>query len=860
MKEKKNFKTNRKLLALVGFLSAAFIALNVTITVAAFINVNKNSVSVNYKTENIGTTYFDGGTGIQNDPYLIGTSAQLRSLQKLNSLGLFNSDTYFAMDADITWTSTEDPLLPIGSDDMPFNGTFDGKGHTITDLVIDGKQTWDVGMFGYVGITGTIKNFILVHPTINLGSNSDGGSADTTNPLDTYLRSAAENMPVPSKTGDSSCLSWTDGSNYSQLAGLPSTVSAEINGNVETFNVVYESSNEDLLAYSDGAWKTSAPTGADASDTTSMNAVMLTARVFATVNNKTMAYTLERYEINVLNSGVITSETTTISVSSTGAKTTVIRGAFKTLYPLDADNGTTDYHATNVGFFCGHLDGFASYLGLDGSTSRSNDANGIITVSGRSAKSNTCLIGRCRGDDVRDGTGSKRYGHTFDFTQSVTKKTYTAPTAYGTYANVKSSVATQTTNALALTRSYCDSTDTDTPNYLRIYPTATARDSVTVKKDDTNETQTVNCLTMKGPLSAAEYSDNAETSTRYFFEKFAINNGFWVYTKGSSSDLLNTIMGQNEFTLDFNITYQCDAKSNYSTRSNYWQVLYNAYNPDKKYKIPILGWTYDGSSLQNGYWYDLNDPYSYSSSSGYYANSASNYTPVKIIEDGNVHEATVSITKTTDSSSILNSIFQSIFTSDAWYPTFAIGAGKNNSLKLYSQKNTSGKSAAEWASTQGTDNADITINEGSQSGLSTGSSGGWFPTTYYQSFYRSSFSADSDLSIHIISFQAIFTNANGNISSAMSNVDYLYDSSSCTFNNTTDTTSSTYDAYSSWNRDSGVKIAFDVASALGSGSNSTYYFYRSGSGVSSPVHAAYSNSSYKPTNSDGYKQATIESA
>ena len=48
-----------------------------------------------------------------------------------------------------------------------------------------------------------------------------------------------------------------------------------------------------------------------------------------------------------------------------------------------SNNSYTDYHETYIGFFIGHCDGGASYLGLYGGTgtSASETANGLIKLS-----------------------------------------------------------------------------------------------------------------------------------------------------------------------------------------------------------------------------------------------------------------------------------------------------------------------------------------------------------------------------------------------------------------------------------------------------------------------------------------------
>ena len=67
-------------------------------------------------------------------------------------------------------------LLPIGTSDVPFLGTFDGKGLTVANLHITGSETIgndtlatsDVGIFGYVDEGATVKNTYFDGVTIDL--------------------------------------------------------------------------------------------------------------------------------------------------------------------------------------------------------------------------------------------------------------------------------------------------------------------------------------------------------------------------------------------------------------------------------------------------------------------------------------------------------------------------------------------------------------------------------------------------------------------------------------------------------------------------------------------------------------------
>ncbi len=118
---------------------------------------------------------FAGGTGTEDDPYLIETKYHLDNVR--NYL-----DAHFKMTADIEFTEADfaqggdfyndgTGWQPIGRDlDTPFTGTFDGNGHKITDLMIDiiSDDYAYVGLFGYAEYT-QIKNLGMVNACIQAG-------------------------------------------------------------------------------------------------------------------------------------------------------------------------------------------------------------------------------------------------------------------------------------------------------------------------------------------------------------------------------------------------------------------------------------------------------------------------------------------------------------------------------------------------------------------------------------------------------------------------------------------------------------------------------------------------------------------
>jgi hypothetical protein len=74
--------------------------------------------------------------------------------------------------------------VPIGTQSTPFNGVFDGQGHTIGNMTITGNSYTDSGLFGYVS-DATIKNVGLIGTHINVSSTYTGGIVGRAEPAST---------------------------------------------------------------------------------------------------------------------------------------------------------------------------------------------------------------------------------------------------------------------------------------------------------------------------------------------------------------------------------------------------------------------------------------------------------------------------------------------------------------------------------------------------------------------------------------------------------------------------------------------------------------------------------------------------
>ena len=156
---------------------------------------NKNNVTRNINGYTAGA-YFAGGSGKENDPYIIKNPIHLYNLAWLYYIGYFKGEEpYFSISNDLNmsgWT-----LPPIGTSTNPFNGHLNGHGKKISGLTISNdfdklknkkpsmvtESDWNgsnakygptpniLGLFGYVskeskGIP-SIENVYINNETVN---------------------------------------------------------------------------------------------------------------------------------------------------------------------------------------------------------------------------------------------------------------------------------------------------------------------------------------------------------------------------------------------------------------------------------------------------------------------------------------------------------------------------------------------------------------------------------------------------------------------------------------------------------------------------------------------------------------------
>lgn len=108
--------------------------------------------------------------------YLIRSPKDLCDLSEYVNAGNDCAGVTFKLAADIDLSDVR--FKPIGDGNHHgqgtfFNGTFDGDGHTISNLTINTSEDYQ-GLFGYTGRGGTVKNVKLENVDINGGDNIGG--------------------------------------------------------------------------------------------------------------------------------------------------------------------------------------------------------------------------------------------------------------------------------------------------------------------------------------------------------------------------------------------------------------------------------------------------------------------------------------------------------------------------------------------------------------------------------------------------------------------------------------------------------------------------------------------------------------
>jgi hypothetical protein len=105
-------------------------------------------------------TGFAGGSGTEDDPFLIANAEQLGNVRNY-----LDAHYHFKLindiDLGVAPYNEGEGWMPIGSYVQQFKGFFDGNGKTISGLYINREDEEDVGLFGWLGKEGCVVDLIL---------------------------------------------------------------------------------------------------------------------------------------------------------------------------------------------------------------------------------------------------------------------------------------------------------------------------------------------------------------------------------------------------------------------------------------------------------------------------------------------------------------------------------------------------------------------------------------------------------------------------------------------------------------------------------------------------------------------------
>ena len=205
----------------------------------------------------------------------VGSQAELAAL-----VGSTHEGDVITLTADIVLTFDNDAYwTPIGTFSTPFEGTFDGGGHTISGISIDyGSKAELAGLFGYVGTGGVVRN-VTVSGTIQYCGNTapvsaihkhgraggivgyNTGTVTGCYNMGTVLRSGADvsTIYIGGIAGEndgggtvSQCMSTNGIETHMTLANKSDNASTLMEHKGQTVNVLLDS----RTLFADGSWNT----------------------------------------------------------------------------------------------------------------------------------------------------------------------------------------------------------------------------------------------------------------------------------------------------------------------------------------------------------------------------------------------------------------------------------------------------------------------------------------------------------------------------------------------------------------------------------------------------------------------------
>ncbi len=121
------------------------------------------------------------GIGSKTDPFIIDNTEKLDQLADRVNAGESYANTYFKVTADISYPcnsqwndvlSQENNYTRIGTSMLPFQGVFEGDGHTISGIRIYSNSSYNFGLFGTLGSGAVVRNVTISDTRITAGDDT----------------------------------------------------------------------------------------------------------------------------------------------------------------------------------------------------------------------------------------------------------------------------------------------------------------------------------------------------------------------------------------------------------------------------------------------------------------------------------------------------------------------------------------------------------------------------------------------------------------------------------------------------------------------------------------------------------------
>ena len=130
--------------------TAIIMAVVMAVSMVSMLSVSEDSVAIDGISEEFASQNYPWyQEGMTDGEFVIKNEVELYQVGLLVAGGHDFAGQTVTLDNDISINSY-DNWVPIGTEEKPFSGTFDGAGYTISNLVIDNQTDTYTGLFGFV--------------------------------------------------------------------------------------------------------------------------------------------------------------------------------------------------------------------------------------------------------------------------------------------------------------------------------------------------------------------------------------------------------------------------------------------------------------------------------------------------------------------------------------------------------------------------------------------------------------------------------------------------------------------------------------------------------------------------------------